>query len=55
MKMSNNPDKYEVHVLVKQYLCSILDISEYNFNPLNQEPGFTSGQNSIDAYLYFIT
>ena len=26
MKMSKNPAKYEV--LIKQYLCSILDISE---------------------------
>ena len=26
MKMSNNPVKYEV--LIEQYLCSVLDISE---------------------------
>ena len=35
MKMSNNPVKYEV--LIKQYLCSILDISELKGN----KPFFT--------------
>ena len=27
--MSNNPAKYEVPVLIKQYLCSILDVSAF--------------------------
>ena len=30
MKMSNNPAKYEI--LIKKYLCSILDISELVMN-----------------------